>query len=97
MNFYSDNTKLFTKIIVQLNALLIVADIVWLVVMMPAWSHAKVVNNYWDGLSGMHTFVVVIAFVELVQKVLIAAYLVYDFKEKNQGMGRVVSKLRRVV
>ncbi len=83
-NFYLTNTKLFTKIIIHILAILIVADVVWLIVMMPTWSHEdNDKNEYWSSLSGMHTFAIIFAFLELFLKVLILAYLAYDFKQKH--------------
>lgn len=76
---------MFIKIIIQTLILLCVADIVWLIVMVPTWSHtdASDKNDYWKSLSGMHTFVIIFAFLELILKGLTVAYLVYDFKTKN--------------
>lgn len=82
-NFYNQNPKLFAKIIVQILAVLIVADILWLIVMMPTWSHSAAdKNENWNSLSGIHTLAKIFAFFELILKGLIAAYLVYDFKQK---------------
>jgi ABC-type sugar transport system permease subunit len=69
---------------VQILALLTVADVIWLFVMMSTWSHtAADKNEYWKSLSGMHTFALIFAFLELILKGLIMAYLVYDYKQKN--------------
>jgi hypothetical protein len=82
-NFYNQNPKLFAKIIIQISALLIAFDIIWLIVMMPTWSHSDAdKSEYWKSLSGIHTFAIIFAFLELIMKGLIAAYLVYDFKQK---------------
>jgi hypothetical protein len=71
-NFYNQNPKLFTKIIVQILALLIVADLIWLIVMIPTWSHEKEDKNlYWNSLSGIHSFAIVFAFLELILKTIL--------------------------
>lgn len=63
---------------------LIIADIGWLWVMIPHWSHNnKTKNEYWDSLSTIHTIVIILAFVELGIKTLTLAYLTFDFKQKN--------------
>ncbi len=83
-NFYNQNPKIFTKIIIQIITVLIVADIIWLFVMIPTWTHLiNDKSDYWKSLSGMHTFVIVFAFFELILKGLITAYLVYDYNQKN--------------
>jgi len=52
--------------------------------MMPTWDHQPSdKSEYWKSLSGIHTFTITLAFLELFIKVLLAAYLVYDFKQKN--------------
>lgn len=75
---------MFTKIVIQILAVLIVADIAWLWIMIPHWSHDnKTKNEYWDNLSTIHTVVIILAFAELIVKGLTLAYLVFDFKTKN--------------
>lgn len=50
---------------------------------MPTWSHSDTdKSEYWRSLSGIHTFAIIFAFLELILKGLIAAYLIYDFKQK---------------
>ncbi len=52
--------------------------------MLNTWTHKSTDTNvYWNSLSTMHTFVIILAFLELILKGLIVAYLVYDFKHKN--------------
>jgi hypothetical protein len=83
-NFYNENPKMFTKIIIHLLTMLILADLIWIFVMSSSWSHTKdsTSNLYWSGLSGMHTFVTILAYLELILKGLIAVYLFSDFKAK---------------
>jgi hypothetical protein len=82
-NFYNQNVKLFTKILIQMLAALGVFDLIWLIVMMPTWSHSsKDTNEHWNSLSGLHSFVTLLAFLELILKGLTVAYLFIDYKGK---------------
>ena len=63
-----ENTKFYTKIILHILAALLVADIIWLIIIMPTWN-ATVKNDYWESISGLHSFVLFLAFVELFLKV----------------------------
>lgn len=79
-----NNTKLFTKIIIHILAVLIIADIIWMCVMIPTWSHEeKDKNSFWASLQFMHGVAIFLAALELILKALILAYLAYDFKQKN--------------
>lgn len=88
-NFFNNNTRLYTKIVIHTLSALIVADIIWLIVMIPSWSHSAAdKNEYWGGLAGLHGFTIFLAFVELIVKGLAVLYLAYDFKQKNaEDMG----------
>jgi hypothetical protein len=74
---------MFTKVIIQLVAVLIIADILWMFIQMPLLSHERANNVYWDSLSGIHTLVKILAFLELIVKGLILVYLGIDYKNKN--------------
>ena len=39
INFYNQNPKATTKIIIQMIAVLILADIVWIILFSSAWEH----------------------------------------------------------
>ena len=67
--YYVENTKLYTKIIVHILVALVIADIFWLIVIMPYWN-SNVKNDYWNKLSGLRSFVLFIAFIQLLLKVL---------------------------
>jgi hypothetical protein len=67
--FFMENTKFYTKIIVHLLVVLILADVLWLIIMMPTWNQ-NIKNDYWQNISGLHSFVLFLAFVELFLKVL---------------------------
>jgi hypothetical protein len=62
---------------------LIVADLIWIIVMFQTWDHSNTNNEFWNSLSGIHTFVKFLSFFELILKSLIVAYLVYDYKQKH--------------
>lgn len=64
-------------------AVLILADLIWIIVMFQTWDHSNTNNEFWNSLSGIHTFVKILSFLELTLKTLIVAYLVYDYKQKH--------------
>lgn len=66
--FFMENTKFYTKIIIHILGFLAIADIIWLIIMMPTWN-APVKNDYWESISGLHSFVLFLAFAELFLKV----------------------------
>ena len=90
-NFYNQNPKATTKIIIQMLTILILADIVWIVLFSTAWEHNSESDNskssegeniFWDSLWLVHKIVYVLAYVELLLKVFLLYYLLVDFKEK---------------
>ena len=93
-NFYNQNPKVTTKIIIQILSLLIIADIVWIILYSSAWEHSsensaqkknlKEDNEFWDSLSFIHSTVYFLAYVELILKCCLLYYLIADFKEKYQ-------------
>jgi hypothetical protein len=64
--------------------MLIIADTIWLFVMFPHWSHDNA-KTYWNTLSGVHTLAKILAFLELAVKLLIVAYLLTDYRHKNNN------------
>ena len=83
-NFYNQNPKLISKIIIHLLSLLSVADIIWLIFMSGAWSHKTQdsLHLYWDSLKVMHSIIYFLAVVELILKLLLVYYLFVDYKDK---------------
>jgi len=94
-NFYNRTPKITTKIIIQLLAILSLADIIWIIFFSGAWTHlskeerAKNDDNdsedmiqYWDSLWFVHGFVYFLSFVELILKILLLYYLIVDYKGK---------------
>ena len=88
-NFYNQNPKATTKIIFQMLAILIFADIVWIILFSRAWEHneenknkLKEETNFWDSLWLVHKIVYILAYIELLLKVFLLYYLFADFKEK---------------
>ena len=67
--FYINNTSFFTKLIIHLLVLATVADLLWLIVMMQFWGVSLPKNPYWTGLSGIHTFGLIFAVLEMALKV----------------------------
>ena len=89
-NFYNQNPKATTKIIIQMLTALILADIVWITLFSSAWEHNEESkeNNFegdkqfWHSLWFVHGLVYILAYIELILKAFLLYYLVADFKEK---------------
>ena len=90
-NFYNQNPKATTKIIIQMLSILFLADIVWIALFSSAWEHdSESVNSksneseilFWDSLWLVHKIVYVLAYIELLVKGFLLYYLIVDFKEK---------------
>ena len=90
-NFYNQNPKATTKIIIQMLTILFLADIVWIVLFSSAWAHNSESDNsksnegeslFWDSLWFIHKIVYVLAYIELLVKGFLLYYLIVDFKEK---------------
>ena len=94
-NFYNRTPKVTTKIIIQLFAILSLADIIWIIFFSGAWTHLskdereKNDNNdsddiiaFWDSLQFIHGLVYFLVFIELILKILLLYYLIMDYKGK---------------
>ena len=89
INFYNSKTKAITKIIIQMIAILILADIVWILLFSSAWEHSSEEDGkkrddveFWDSLWFVHKLVYVLAYLELILKGILLYYLVVNFNEK---------------
>ena len=89
INFYNSKTKAITKIIIQMIAILILADIVWILLFSSAWEHSSEEEGkkrddveFWDSLWFVHKLVYVLAYLELILKGILLYYLVVNFNEK---------------
>ena len=94
-NFYNQNPKATTKIIIQMLTILILADIVWIILFSSAWEHgneeeeeqkksknAEKEEVFWDSLWFIHKIVYILAYIEVILKGFLLYYLIADFKEK---------------
>ncbi len=91
-NFYNQNPKATTKIIIQMLAVLILADIVWIFLFSSAWEHGseeekqkkgtEKEEEFWDSLWFIHKLVYILAYIEVILKGFLLYYLIADFKEK---------------
>ena len=89
-NFYNQNPKATTKIIIQILLILIIADLVWIILFSSAWEHgenseeksSEENNIFWNSLWFIHKIVYILAYVELLLKGFLLYYLIADFKEK---------------
>src|SRR5689334_10495406 len=79
--FYPENPKFYSKILIHLNTALILVDILWLIIIMPYWESQSAKNVYWDSLSGVHTFALILAFIELLLKGGLIALVFLDYKK----------------
>ena len=89
INFYNSKTKAITKIIIQMIAILILADIVWILLFSSAWEHGFEEDKkkrddvqFWDSLWFVHKLVYVLAYLELILKGILLYYLIVNFNEK---------------
>jgi len=84
VNYYRENPKFFSKIVIHLMAGLLVIDVFWLIIIMPYWnSSLGGKNKYWDSLSGVHSFAIFMAFVEIALKGGVLAIFFLDYKSKH--------------
>ena len=91
-NFYNQNPKITTKIIIQMLTVLFVAEIIWIYLYSSAWKHneesfenlksSKFDKDYWDSIWFIHKFVYILAYIELILKCFLLYYLIADYKEK---------------
>ena len=91
-NFYNQNPKATTKIIIQMLSVLILADIVWIFLFSSAWEHdiedkeqkktAEKEEVFWESLWFIHALVYILAYIEVILKGFLLYYLIADFKEK---------------
>ena len=91
-NFYNQNPKATTKIIIQMLLVLILADIVWIFLFSSAWEHdiedkepkktAEKEEVFWESLWFIHALVYILAYIEVLLKGFLLYYLIADFKEK---------------
>ena len=71
IRYYEENSKFYSKIIIHLMSGLIAVDVFWLIIIMPYWNSSLDKRNiYWESLSGIHSFAILFAFVEIVLKVI---------------------------
>jgi hypothetical protein len=74
------------KVLIHLLIALVIVDILWLVIIMPYWNSKSTHKNaYWDSLSGLHSFTLVMAFLELFIKVSMAGLIFIEYRNKNGG------------
>jgi hypothetical protein len=60
---------------------LILVDVFWLIIIMPYWrTKLSSPNLYWESLSGVHTFVLILAFLELFLKLSIVGLIFLEYK-----------------
>ena len=91
-NFYNQTPQITTKIIIQILAILSVADIIWICLFSSAWVHdseeqvgsstPKNLLEFWNSLWFLHGLVYILAYVELILKALLLYYLIVDYKGK---------------
>jgi hypothetical protein len=78
---YHENDRFYMKVLTHLLLALVFVDILWLIVVMPFWtSHTEGKNSYWESLSGIHTFTIVLAFFELFLKLGMIALVFLEFR-----------------
>lgn len=85
--FYLDNPKYFSKILIHLVSGLIIVDVIWIIIVLPYWnSKSENHNDYWESLSFIHTFSIILAFIEILIKALIGYFLINDYKKQFKSI-----------
>jgi len=84
-NFYNEDSKLFSKIIIHTLTFLVIIDIFWMIFSFSLWSHNINDDIFWINLKGIHSFGKILSFLELGLKILIIVYLILNYKNKNPG------------
>jgi len=85
--FYLDNSKYFSKILIHLVLGLIVVDVIWILIVLPYWNtKSENHNEYWESLSFVHTFAIILAFVEIFIKAVIGYLLINDYKKQFKSI-----------
>lgn len=84
--YFPDGPKYYSKIIFQLLVGLVIVDCIWLAIIIPYWNSDLVKHNeYWESLSTIHTFTLILAFIEigvkLISAVLISIYVKNTFDD----------------
>ncbi len=80
-NFYNENSFFYTKSLIHLTFTVVLIDLLWLIIIIPLWKNSEVDSEYWQSLSGIHNFILFIAFLELVVKSAMIFLYVLDFKK----------------
>ena len=84
INYFKDNPKFFSKIIIHMMAGLLLIDIFWLIIIIPYWnSNQGGKNMYWASLSGVHSFAIFMAFIEIILKGGILGIFFLYYKKHN--------------
>ena len=76
--------------ILQLLILAIIGDLIWLFFVPSAWATVST-NEYWNSLSYIHTFGIVLAWLQLLLKTLLVGYLFWDYKSKVASIRSILS------
>ena len=79
-----ENQKLFGKIILHLLIVGLVADLIWMIVMLPYWSK-DYQNTYWESLGGLRVFIIILAFLEFFIKGAIGYFIFSGYQSFCQG------------
>jgi hypothetical protein len=69
IKYLKESQKFYSKIIIHLMGGLIVADIIWIVIVLPYWTSSVKADIYWNSLSGVHSFALWLSFLEILVKV----------------------------
>jgi hypothetical protein len=69
--YYEENRKVFTKVIIHVLCILSAVDVFWFIIIIPYWN-SSIQNEYWQSLSGMHNFILIISALELLLKVTLS-------------------------
>jgi hypothetical protein len=81
-NYFKSDGQYFSKILIHLIVIMSIADVLWLIIWQPYWgSDSDDKNVSWDSISGIHGFVIFLAYLELLVKIGLIAVLFTNYKK----------------
>lgn len=66
--YFRENPQYFTGLLFVLHSSAIIADIIWMIMMIPSWSSDESANPMWKSLNFVHSLTVILSFIELTIK-----------------------------
>jgi hypothetical protein len=81
--YYNKDKIKFGKLILQILCVVIIADIIWMIFMLPYYGGSQTTKE-WKYTSGLRILMIIMAFIEILIKGIIGYYIFNEYK-KNSG------------